>query len=413
MNVIMASLLPPTPTATCTLKQSQMGICFSPLKPTTSNNVSFLSNQRFKSNSSQCNAFYDDVAKGLLEGSVSLEQFAGFLQSGKVQFERVTENLSEMQKWGFLMFGGLTWIYLTARPGVLVGAIDAYLLAPLQLGLDSLSGRRNLKRSDFLIGDKLGEGSFGVVYSGVLVPKNVNVNVEERVQKRGRAKASQLDAKSTDKVILKKVKVGIQGAEEFGDYEEWFNYRISRAAPETSAEFLGSFVADKTNTQFTKGGKWLVWKFEGDRTLADYMKDRNFPSNLESVMFGRVLQGVDSLKRNALIIKQIMRQIITSLRKIHDTGIVHRDVKPANLVVTKRGQIKLIDFGAATDLRIGKNYVANVTLFDPDYCPPELYVLPEETPSPPPEPIAAFLSPILWQEMLRWSYVIIVAVKQP
>ncbi|KAK2357786.1 serine/threonine-protein kinase STN8, chloroplastic [Trifolium repens] len=31
------------------------------------------------------------------------------------------------------------------------------------------------------------------------------------------------------------------------------------------------------------------------------------------------------------------------------------------------------------------------------YCPPELYVLPEETPSPPPAPIAAFFSPILLQ----------------
>ncbi|XP_042517502.1 serine/threonine-protein kinase STN8, chloroplastic-like [Macadamia integrifolia] len=125
------------------------------------------------------------------------------------------------------------------------------------------------------------------------------------------------------------------------------------------------------------------------------MKDHNFPVNLESIMFRSVLQGLDAFERNALNIKQIMRQIITSLKKIHDTGIVHQDVKPANLVVTKKGKINLIDFGAAADLRVGKNYVPNRGLLDPDYCTPELYVLPEETPNPPPEPIAAFLSPIL------------------
>ncbi|GJY66378.1 serine/threonine-protein kinase STN8, chloroplastic, partial [Tanacetum coccineum] len=158
-------------------------------------------------------------------------------------------------------------------------------------------------------------------------------------------------------------------------------------------EFLGSFVADKTNSLFTKGEKWLVWKFEGDRDLGEYMKDRIFSLNLESLMFGQVLQGLESIQRNALIIKQIMRQIISSLKKIHDTGIVHRDVKPANKVVN---ELNLIDFGAATDL-IGKNYVPDKGLLDPDYCPPELYVLPEETPSPPPEPVAALLSTILWQ----------------
>jgi len=310
------------------------------------------------------------------------------------RMEELTAGMNEAERWALFGVVAVTWLYLTARPGVLSGAVDTYVFAPLQQALDTLLGRRSLKMSDFVVGERIGEGSFGVVYSGAVVPRG-GAAIEERA---GRAKTKlQLDDRYKEKVILKKIKVGTVGAKECGDYEEWFNYRVARAAPESCADFMGSFVADKTKSEFVKGGKWLVWKFEGDRTLGNYVTDRGFPSNLEPLMFGRALRGVDSLTRAALVVKQVMRQLVTSLRRIHDTGIVHRDIKPSNLVVTRRGQVKLIDFGAATDLRIGKNYVPDRTLLDPDYCPPELYVLPEETPTPPAEPIAAILSPILWQ----------------
>lgn len=191
----MASLLCPTPSA---LQHNPRSFCFSPLKLTSPTNLCIFTN-RFKCNRLRCNVF---IEEDFLENALQLDQFP-VLRYGFWQFQRVSGELSEMQKWGFLVFAGLTWIYLTARPGILLGAIDTYLLAPLQLGLDSLSGKRNLNTSDFVIGQKLGEGNFGIVYSGAIVPKNVAA--ENKVQNRRRRNATELVERVKEKVILKKV----------------------------------------------------------------------------------------------------------------------------------------------------------------------------------------------------------------
>lgn len=189
----MASLLSPSP---INLQQNCNYTNLSPLKPTFRYHTWSPTSRSKCSNLQRCNANLVDIQAHLLELEGSLSQLPAF-QSVLMQFEE----LSDLQKWGFGVFGGLTWVYLTARPGVLIGAIDAYVLAPLQLGLKNLSGRK-LRRMDFLIGDKLGEGSFGVVYSGVMVPKNVTD--QEKLQSR-RGKSLQLYSKFNEKVILKKV----------------------------------------------------------------------------------------------------------------------------------------------------------------------------------------------------------------
>ena len=57
---------------------------------------------------------------------------------------------------------------------------------------------------------------------------------------------------------------------------------------------------------------------------------------------------------------------------LHNAGVVHRDVKPLNLVLAEaERRFKLIDLGAAADLRNGTNYAPDESILDPSYCPPE------------------------------------------
>ena len=53
-------------------------------------------------------------------------------------------------------------------------------------------------------------------------------------------------------------------------------------------------------------------------------------------------------------VRAILPQILDALKSVHDAGIWHLDLKPANIMVDKYGNVKLIDFGASKQLNSQK-----------------------------------------------------------
>jgi len=64
-------------------------------------------------------------------------------------------------------------------------------------------------------------------------------------------------------------------------------------------------------------------------------------------------------------------QIISGIRDIHDAGIIHRDIKPDNILVDLSGVVKILDFGLARE--VDKDNKTHSIVGTQSFMAPELY----------------------------------------
>jgi serine/threonine protein kinase len=68
---------------------------------------------------------------------------------------------------------------------------------------------------------------------------------------------------------------------------------------------------------------------------------------------------------------ELVAQLATALQHAHERGLVHRDVKPHNVMIGADGSVRLMDFGVAKELDAATRSAAGEFLGTPHYCSPE------------------------------------------
>ncbi|MFC5719681.1 protein kinase [Streptomyces gamaensis] len=70
---------------------------------------------------------------------------------------------------------------------------------------------------------------------------------------------------------------------------------------------------------------------------------------------------------------QITSDVLAALEVSHEMGLVHRDIKPGNVMVTKRGVVKVMDFGIARAMQSGVTSMTRTGMVvgTPQYLSPE------------------------------------------
>jgi serine/threonine protein kinase len=82
-------------------------------------------------------------------------------------------------------------------------------------------------------------------------------------------------------------------------------------------------------------------------------------------------QGKKELNTGCFLQSKILRHATEALDAIHEHGIVHRDVKPDNLMLDEKSQVKIMDFGIAVSKGGGANFQEMGG--SPAYLAPEVF----------------------------------------
>ncbi len=204
------------------------------------------------------------------------------------------------------------------------------------LEIDDLKVGRLIENRYELI-QKLGDGGFAVVWE----VKDVQANNDRKAIKF---------LKSQDDLAIKLFR------NEFWTLDSLKYDRIIKVQPH-------SLYPEKEPSEDDYTLQFFVMEKVDGKTLEKLIKESVIEPNSQKLFFAKSIWQFLFCRypplRSRITYVQIanwLEQITKALEYIHELKIIHCDIKPANIIITPNGDIKLIDFGAATRTN-GEKYV--------------------------------------------------------
>jgi len=170
--------------------------------------------------------------------------------------------------------------------------------------------------------------------------------LEEQIGEGGMASVYRaLDLRTGHRVAVKFLRQELQANPEFLD-------RFRREA--TAASRMSHHnIVNLLDIGDNPSAPYLVFEFVDGKTLKDIIGEH-----------GQLPQGTAV---------QIAIRILSALRHAHEAGVIHRDIKPQNILVDRQGYIKVSDFGIArmvdtntTDIERKQGIMGSVHYFSPE-----------------------------------------------
>lgn len=190
---------------------------------------------------------------------------------------------------------------------------------------------------DFRIESVLGQGGFGITYKAVEETLQRHVAIKEFLPQ-------QFAFRDGSGTVLPRS----------ADDESMFQWGLTRFLDEarTLAKFRHPNIVSVMRFFERNGTAYLVMEFEEGMDLSRWLEGRPPPTE------ERLVHG-------------ILAPLLQGLARVHDKGLLHRDIKPGNVFIRRDGTPVLLDFGASRPH--GSTTSQLTTIISAGYSPFEQY----------------------------------------